>query len=221
MKWSSLRWWRERGWLQSTSPTVSPARTTLTSPSASTSEPVSAVSWSSSSLFRRQKQGESVVSFSGSWEAIKFTNRSLPPYWPAKYNFPYFPSRAADKWKAGNKKSFLIKREVGLHPSIPFGREPASGSARVPDWQKCFPVFSHQLSQISFIQRILLWKHCVFVFNWRNTAGRAKAWLCPQVDLCSDSNPPSLSFAFSTQALPWRKGNSGICPAETYLIFKI
>ena len=78
MKSSSLRWWRERGWLQSTSPTVSPARTTLTSPSASTSEPVSAVSWSSSSLFRRQKQGESVVSFSGSWEAIKFTNRSLP-----------------------------------------------------------------------------------------------------------------------------------------------
>ena len=53
-------------------------------------------------------------------EAIKFANLS-PFTRTAKYNFPYFPSRAAPINEQEIKMaSFLIKREVGVR-SIPFG----------------------------------------------------------------------------------------------------
>ena len=136
------------------------------------------------------------------WEAIKFANRASPHSAGQQNTISHISHQVEEIKKF---KSFLIKREVGVRSSsIPFGGA-ASGRRAPPDWQKCFPVFCVQLSRS--------------LFNCANTAGRAKAWLCPQADLCSDSNPPSLSFAFSTQALPWQKGNSGT--AETYLIFKI
>ena len=121
--------------MRCTLPPASPARTTSTSPSASTSGPASAVSWSSSSLFRRRRQGDKKmvkrsvylceVEVSLRRGAIKFANRASPIHQDSKIEFPIFPISGEEKDK---KKFSHQERSLGLDPPPPFHLvEPRAG----------------------------------------------------------------------------------------------